>query len=67
MDEELICPINPHGNGYCKREKCALWKHEVKDQFYGECSFSRIIWHLSDISDSLNELESIGITVYEGE
>ena len=26
MYEDKICPINPHGNGYCKRERCALWK-----------------------------------------
>jgi hypothetical protein len=33
MDAEKICPINPHGNGYCKREKCALWCKAIDDEF----------------------------------
>ena len=27
-----ICPINPHGDGTCKREKCAMWKKYKNDR-----------------------------------
>ena len=70
MDEEKICPINPHGNGYCKREKCALW---ITDKTYrngtilsddSECTFAKLVSELNSISYSLDSLDSRGIGVY---
>ena len=54
--EEKICPINPHGNGYCKKEKCALWNKyvtsyrsnnvDLEDEITEACAFNIIAFNL---------------------
>jgi hypothetical protein len=55
MEEEKICPLNPHGNGYCKREKCALWlQYEKSDP---ECAIVHIALGLENIRFELSCIE----------
>ena len=63
-----ICPINPHGTGFCYGHNCMLFrqafhveKNEHPDE--GECVFTEIADSLRDISGTLYS----GIYVYEGE
>ena len=55
MDEEKICPINPHGNGYCKREKCALWLQIEKSD--PDCAITYIAVELDGIRFHLEGIE----------
>ena len=70
MDEEMICPINPHGNGYCKREKCALWIIDITYQDgrmisdESECAFVKLASKLDRVSCSLENIDCQGIGVY---
>ena len=60
MDEyELICPINPHGDGYCKREKCAMWKKYKNDsgQTCDKCGIMLAI-------EALIHVATVGMDVY---
>ena len=55
MDEDKICPINPHGNGYCKREKCALWLQIEKSD--PDCAIVHIALGLDNIRYHLEGIE----------
>ena len=59
MGEEKIFPINPHGNGYCKRERCALWK-KYKNESGEICDKCGILFGI----DALIHLATVGMDVY---
>ena len=54
MDDKKICPINPHGNGYCKEKQCALWNKYTtsyggeiaEDETVEDCAVNIIAFHL---------------------
>ena len=52
FEDNKICPLNPHGNGYCKKEKCMLWCHWIrtsegkKETINEDCAISTIAWEL---------------------
>ena len=56
MDEEKICPINPHGNGYCKCDKCAWWIEAIDDDF--NCAFVVL-------TKAIDNIDAHGIDTYE--
>lgn len=53
-NEDRICPINPHGNGYCKGERCALWNKYTtsyggkiaEDETFEDCAVNIIAFNL---------------------
>ena len=55
MGEEKICPINPHGNGYCKREKCAFWVQY--EHYEADCVMIQIALGLESIRFELEGIE----------
>ena len=52
-ESEKICPLNPHGNGYCQKEKCMLWCRWTqtnsgrKEVINDDCAINTIAWELS--------------------
>ena len=69
MGEEKICPINPHGNGYCKEKKCALWITDITElggvtEDNSACAFVKMVEHIFDASSALNSLDLHGIEAY---
>ena len=61
MDEEKICPINPHGNGYCKKSKCELWVN-VGDE--SMCAYRSMAIMIEDIRFHVKQIDIQGIGVY---
>jgi len=56
-----ICPINPHGNGYCQENKCALWD---TDSNIPGCSIFHACRALCDTESEIQSINRNGIVVY---
>lgn len=60
MEARKICPINPHGDGYCCGEKCALWQQIRRDD--GSVKTEDCCFLI--MSKALVSVASTGIEVY---
>jgi len=57
--ERKICPVNPHGAGYCAEENCALWK-QMKNDSGTDVSKCGLLMAV----DALVHLATVGMDVF---
>ena len=59
--DDKIGPINPHGDGCCKRERCALWERRKNDSGTDISKCGLLL-----MAEALVHLATVGMDVYPG-